>query len=105
MRNTPDEETTDWRAVCEKTARAVRREGRHCAFPTPINGKLLFRRSTNQSLLKTSHCRFQTRPPAGKPASTIRQKRTYCEQRTNSVHTALDVGRGRDWSRHLPNPG
>src|SRR5712672_2550934 len=28
MRNTPDEETTDWRAVCEKTARAVRRAGR-----------------------------------------------------------------------------
>src|ERR1700704_1261317 len=37
MRNTPDEETTDRRAVCEKTARAVRREGRHYAFPTPIN--------------------------------------------------------------------
>src|SRR3954471_22282489 len=28
MRNTPDVGTTDWRAVCGKTARAVRREGR-----------------------------------------------------------------------------
>ncbi len=28
LRDTPDEETTDWRAVCGKTARTVRREGR-----------------------------------------------------------------------------
>ncbi len=27
-RDTPDEETTNWRAVCGKTARAVRRAGR-----------------------------------------------------------------------------
>src|SRR5271157_5245389 len=27
-RDNPDEETTDWRAVCGKTARTVRREGR-----------------------------------------------------------------------------
>jgi hypothetical protein len=30
-------ETTDWRAVCGKTARTVRREGRTVSFPTPIN--------------------------------------------------------------------
>ena len=29
-------ETPDWRAVCGKTARTVRREGRRKAFPTPI---------------------------------------------------------------------
>src|SRR5688500_15142719 len=27
-RDTPDEETSDWRAVCGRTARTVRREGR-----------------------------------------------------------------------------
>ena len=35
-RASPDEETTDWRAVCGKTACTVRREGRAKAFPTPI---------------------------------------------------------------------
>jgi len=35
-RDTPDEETSDWRAVCGRTARTVRREGRLTAFPTPI---------------------------------------------------------------------
>src|SRR5712671_6661313 len=38
MRNTPDdEETTDWRAVCEKTARAVRRAGRVKTLSDPYN--------------------------------------------------------------------
>ena len=36
QRDTPDEETTDWRAVCGKTARTVRRAGRATPFPTPI---------------------------------------------------------------------
>ena len=35
-RANPDEETTNWRAVCGKTARTVRREGRTVSFPTPI---------------------------------------------------------------------
>src|SRR6267142_418595 len=35
-RDIPDEETSNWRAVCGKTARTVRREGRPKAFPTPI---------------------------------------------------------------------
>ena len=35
LRDTPDEETTDWRAVCGKTARAVRRAGRATALPDP----------------------------------------------------------------------
>src|SRR5271165_2348211 len=35
-RNTPDEETTDWRAGCGRTARTVRRAGRAKPFPTPI---------------------------------------------------------------------
>ena len=34
-RDIPDEETTDWRAVCGKTARAVRRAGRATALPDP----------------------------------------------------------------------
>jgi hypothetical protein len=34
-RDTPDEETSDWRAVCGRTARTVRRAGRE-TFPTPI---------------------------------------------------------------------
>jgi hypothetical protein len=36
-RDIHDEETSDWRAVCGKTARTVRREGRPKAFPTPID--------------------------------------------------------------------
>ena len=35
-RANPDEETTDWRAVCGKTASTVRRAGRARALPTPI---------------------------------------------------------------------
>ena len=34
-RDTPDEETSDWRAVCGRTASTVRRAGR-ATFPTPI---------------------------------------------------------------------
>src|SRR6266446_515631 len=37
LRDTLDEETADWRAVCGKTARTVRRAGRGQPFPTPIN--------------------------------------------------------------------
>ena len=37
MRDTPDEETTDWRAVCGKTARTVRRAGRALALPDPYH--------------------------------------------------------------------
>ena len=35
-RANPDEETTDWRAVCGRTARTVRREGRAGALLYPI---------------------------------------------------------------------
>ena len=35
-RDVPDVETSNWRAVCGKTASTVRREGRRQAFPTPI---------------------------------------------------------------------
>jgi hypothetical protein len=35
-RDTPDEETSDWRAVCGRTASTVRRAGR-ATFPTPID--------------------------------------------------------------------
>src|SRR5947207_12335233 len=38
-RDTPDEETNDWRAVCGRTARTVRRAGRGQPFPTPIEGR------------------------------------------------------------------
>jgi hypothetical protein len=34
QRDSLDEETTDWRAVCGKTARTVRRAGRAKPFPT-----------------------------------------------------------------------
>jgi len=34
-RANPDEETLDWRAVCGRTARTVRREGRAIALPYP----------------------------------------------------------------------
>jgi hypothetical protein len=40
MRVTPDEETSNWRAVCGQTARTVRREGRLTAVPTPIAAPL-----------------------------------------------------------------
>src|SRR5262245_23667562 len=40
-RANPDEETTDWRAVCGRTARTVRRAGTAKPFPTPI-ADLLF---------------------------------------------------------------
>jgi hypothetical protein len=39
-RDTPDEETNDWRAVCGRTARTLRRAGRGQPFPTPIEGKI-----------------------------------------------------------------
>jgi hypothetical protein len=35
LRDTPDVETTDWRAVCGKTARTVRRAGRATNLPDP----------------------------------------------------------------------
>jgi hypothetical protein len=35
----PDEETTDWRAVCGRTARTVRRAGTAKPFPTPIDSE------------------------------------------------------------------
>ena len=34
-RDTPDEENSDWRAVCGKTASTVRRTGRAKALPDP----------------------------------------------------------------------
>ena len=37
-RDTPDEETSDWRAVCGKTARTVRRAGRANTLPDPYRG-------------------------------------------------------------------
>ena len=35
QRVNPDVEIADWRAVCGRTARTVRREGRALAFPYP----------------------------------------------------------------------
>src|SRR5712691_326937 len=35
LRDTPDEGTADWRAVCGKTARTVRRAGRGNSLPDP----------------------------------------------------------------------
>src|SRR5260221_14632724 len=48
-RDTPDEETTDWRAVCGKTARTVRRAGR----VTP--SRPLSRRSIQRTGLARQH--------------------------------------------------
>ena len=39
-RANPDEETTNWRAVCGRTARAVRREGRAKALLYPYRSKV-----------------------------------------------------------------
>jgi hypothetical protein len=36
-RANPDEETTDWRAVCGRTACTVRRAGRALALPDPYH--------------------------------------------------------------------
>src|SRR5260370_41377844 len=49
-RDIHDDETSDWRAVCGKTARTVRREGRPKAFPTPIDGARV--RALSQPLLQ-----------------------------------------------------
>ncbi len=46
----PDEETIDWRAVCGRTARTVRRAGRAQALPDPYQCLLSAVRKT---LLKT----------------------------------------------------
>jgi hypothetical protein len=35
QRANPDEDTTDWRAVCGRTARTVRRAGRALVLPDP----------------------------------------------------------------------
>ena len=56
-RANPDEETTNWRAVCGRTARAVRREGRAKALLYPYQ---LF---TDKFLVTAS-------PRATRPAST-----------------------------------
>jgi len=37
-RDIPDEETSDWRAVCGRTARTVRRAGRVNTLPDPYHG-------------------------------------------------------------------
>ncbi|MAF33154.1 MAG: hypothetical protein CL941_04240 [Desulfobacter sp.] len=37
----PDEETTDWRAVCGKPACTVRRSGRAMALPDPYLAQML----------------------------------------------------------------
>jgi hypothetical protein len=39
-RDTPDEETNDWRAVCGRTARTVRRAGRH-HLPDSYRGEMI----------------------------------------------------------------
>jgi hypothetical protein len=40
-RDAPDEETTNWRAACGKTARTVRREGRqHRPYPYRPRGSI-----------------------------------------------------------------
>ena len=51
QRADPDEETHDRRAVCGKTARTVRREGRY-AVPTPIDP---LARLTKVAQLVTKH--------------------------------------------------
>ena len=39
----PDEETTDWRAVCGRTARTVQRAGKGASpFSTPISRSLTY---------------------------------------------------------------
>src|SRR6516162_523464 len=40
QRVNPDEETTDWRAVCGRTARTVRRAGTAKAVPDPYQSSL-----------------------------------------------------------------
>jgi hypothetical protein len=40
-RANPDEETTDWRAVCGRTACTVRRAGRALALPDPYHLQLI----------------------------------------------------------------
>src|SRR5437870_8515726 len=42
-RANPDEETTDWRAVCGRTARTVRRAGPARAVSDPYRGAFRFR--------------------------------------------------------------
>ena len=39
-RGAPDEETSNWRAVCGRTARTVRRAGRRC-LPDPYRGRIV----------------------------------------------------------------
>ena len=41
QRADPDEETLNWRAVCGKTARTVRREGRTSVLPYPYRHSTL----------------------------------------------------------------
>ena len=59
-RDTPDEETTDWRAVCGKTARTVRRAGRAKTLPRP----LLFRDADPREAISTCP---SPEPPMLKP--------------------------------------
>ena len=52
----PDVETLDWRAVCGRTARTVRREGRAGALPYPYRERLSSRRKPGS----TMPCQRQT---------------------------------------------
>ena len=46
-RDTPDEETTDWRAVCGRTARTVRRAGTAKAVSDPYRRLLMAKMPSN----------------------------------------------------------
>ena len=49
-----DVETTDWRAVCGRTARTVRRAGRASALPDPYHGYHLYILDNQKKLFSVS---------------------------------------------------
>ena len=71
QRADPDEETLNWRAVCGKTARTVRREGRASVLPYPYRGSLLRHHARKRSRISlrciraTRLCRYIMRPAIG----------------------------------------
>src|SRR6266545_6748162 len=70
QRDSLDEETTDWRAVCEKTARTVRRAGSVQADPDPYHSHRTFDLSP-----ATPH---RNDTAYGSPPSRGRQREIHC---------------------------
>ena len=75
-----DEATTNWRAVCGRTARTVRRAGRAHAFPTPIGTSYRF-------VWKIAVSYFQRKFTKATKVSDIILTKTSCSSRPSYYYS------------------